>query len=252
MKNAYIVGGIVLGIAVIAGLILLPRWWGQQATPPPPPPKAAVEPEQIQPPPQITTVPAEAPPPPLPTLDESDAFVEEALAPMEIPQPWIGQGDLIRRLAVVVENASRGDYPRRQLAFLAPAGPFRVLEQSDGTLTMDPTSYARYDGYVDMLERMEPAQLAGLLDRVQPLLNQALLELGVAGAGEDLLDAAIEQLLAVPVIKEEVGLTQPNVLYEYADPALEQLTPLQKQMLRTGPDNVQRIQSYLRQLREAL
>ncbi len=239
-------------MAIIAGLILLPKWWGQQATPEPPPPEATVEAEPTAPPPQLPVVPEVAPPPPLPTLDESDPFVEEALAPMQIPQPWIGQGDLIRRLAVVVENAARGDYPRRQLAFLAPAGPFRVLEQSDGTLTMDPVSYARYDGYVAMLERMEPAELAALLDRIEPLLNQALQELGVAGAGEDLLSAAIDQLLVVPVLEEDIRLTQPNVLYEYADPTLEQLTPLQKQMLRTGPNNVQRIQSYLRQLREAL
>ena len=45
---------------------------------------------------------------------------------------------------------------------------------------------------------------------------------------------------------------QSNVLYEYADPALESLPPLQKQLLRMGPDNLDRLQGYLRELRDEL
>jgi len=158
----------------------------------------------------------------------------------------------VRRLAVVLENAARGDYPRRQLAFLAPAGPFQVLEQEDGSFVMDPAGYDRYDGYVDVLEKMPPERMASLLDRIEPLLGEALGELGVEGDPDNLLATAIEQALAVPVLEGEVRLEQPNVLYVYADPSLESLTPLQKQMLRTGPDNVRRIQAYLRELRAAL
>jgi hypothetical protein len=94
--------------------------------------------------------------------------------------------------------------------------------------------------------------MAGLLIRVQPLLNEALQELGLRDPGDALLDAAIEQVLAVPVLEGDVPLLQPNVLYEFADPVLEALSPLQKQILRTGPDNVRRIQAYLRLVREAL
>lgn len=252
MHKAYIVGGVLLGAVIIAALILVPRWMNKEAPPPPPPP-VSVESEPL---PESETLapalPVAEPEPLLPSLDASDEFVAEALAPMEIPEPWIGKGDLIRRLAVVIENAARGDYPRRQLAFLSPAGPFRVLKQEDGSLLMDPAGYARYDGYVDMLERMPADQMAALLNRVEPLLTEALKELGLKDAGDELLDAAIDRVLAVPVLEGEVPLLQPNVLYEFADRELETLTPLQKQILRTGPANVQRIQAYLRQVREAL
>ena len=50
----------------------------------------------------------------------------------------------------------------------------------------------------------------------------------------------------------EVALLQSNVLYEYADPSLESLPPLQKQLLRMGPENLERIQVYLRALRGEL
>jgi len=253
MQKAYIIGGVVLGAVVIGALVLVPRWMDKEAPPPPPPPTVPVESEPVPVPETLAPAqPVAEPEPLLPTLDDSDGFVAEALAPMEIPEPWIGKGDLIRRLAVVVENAARGDYPRRQLAFLSPAGPFRVLKQEDGTLLLDPAGYARYDGYVDMLERMPPDQMASLLSSVEPLLSEALKELGLKDAGDELLDAAIDMVLAVPVLEGEVPLLQPNVLYEFADPVLESLTPLQKQILRTGPDNVQRIQAYLRQVREAL
>ena len=252
MQKAYIVGGLLLGAAIIAALILVPRWMEQQARPPSPEGPVASEPVAVPEPETLApALPLAEPEPPLPSLDDSDALVAEALAPMEIPAPWVGKGDLIRRLAVVIENAARGDYPRRQLAFLSPAGPFRVLKGDDGTLLMDPAGYARYDGYVDMLEKMPAEEMAGLLIRVQPLLDEALQELGLREPGDALLDAAIEQVLAVPVLEGDVPLLQPNVLYEFADPVLEALSPLQKQILRTGPDNVRRIQAYLRQVREA-
>ena len=253
MQKAYIVGGLLLGAAIIAALILVPRWMEKEAPPPSPTVPVESEPEPVPEPETLApALPVAEPEPPLPSLDDSDALVAEALAPMEIPAPWVGKGDLIRRLAVVIENAARGDYPRRQLAFLSPAGPFRVLKSDDGTLLMDPAGYARYDGYVDMLEKMPAEQMAGLLIRVEPLLNEALKELGLRDPGDALLDAAIEQVLAVPVLEGDVPLLQPNVLYEFADPVLETLSPLQKQILRTGPDNVRRIQAYLRQVREAL
>ena len=45
---------------------------------------------------------------------------------------------------------------------------------------------------------------------------------------------------------------QPNVLYRYADPALEARSPGHKILLRIGPDNMARAQAVLRKWREAL
>jgi hypothetical protein len=41
-------------------------------------------------------------------------------------------------------------------------------------------------------------------------------------------------------------------MYKYADPQLEELTPMQKQLLRMGPDNIRRIKEQARALREGL
>jgi hypothetical protein len=47
-------------------------------------------------------------------------------------------------------------------------------------------------------------------------------------------------------------VTARGAVYSYAKPALENLSPAQKQLLRMGPDNVKRVQIKLRELRDAL
>jgi hypothetical protein len=42
------------------------------------------------------------------------------------------------------------------------------------------------------------------------------------------------------------------VMFKFADPQLEGLAAAQKQLLRTGPDNMRRIKAKLREIKEAL
>lgn len=187
----------------------------------------------------------------LPDLDASDPFLRELLAGVELPQNWIDRDDLVRRLAVVIENAARGEYPRRQLGFLAPSGRFRVVERQ-GRLFVDPDNYRRFDGYLDVLEGLDPRTAAELLSLIEPLLAVAMGELGSDGSVSDQIDAAVAEVMAVPDVVGEVELAQPKVLYEYADPALEALSPLQKQVLRMGPENAARLKRYVAEMAVAL
>ena len=41
-------------------------------------------------------------------------------------------------------------------------------------------------------------------------------------------------------------------MYRYADPQLEQLSAVQKQLLRMGPDNIRRIKAQARVIRSGL
>lgn len=189
----------------------------------------------------------------LPVLNESDEFVRERI-PEAVPAPWREREDLLRRAAVVLENATRGEIPKRQLSFLAPDGsyPVRAVDVPGADRPryfVDPAGFERYDRYLDMLEALPPAEMAGLLRDTAPLLGEALMELGTDVTVNESILEAVDQMLAVPVLRGDVELVQPKVLFEYADPALEALTDLQKQVLRMGPDNVERLQAYLRSLR---
>lgn len=243
-------------IVVVAVLIIGWALWPSGGAPEPavepveaPPTPALTRPEPLDAVPERQPVASEPVEPEvvLPPLEASDPFVRERIEPMGLPQTWVEQGDYVRRLAVLAENASRGGYPRRQLAFLAPGETFRVMERGEEVF-IDPVSYDRYDGYVEELESIDPARLAGLLETLDPLVEAALTEIGVDAPPGEVFAAAVREVLEVPVLEGQIELIQPNVMYHYADPELESLSPLKKQVLRMGPENVQKLQAYLRRL----
>ena len=256
MRIGFLIAGVALAAAIVFGL----RYLDSTSESDPvelTEPATAVEELQVKP--DLTEIIEPTPASPaqrvpeilLPGLDDSDQFVREALEVSGLPPDWLAQEDLLRRLAVVVDNAQRGEYPRQQLAFLAPAGKFEVIEAND-RLYVNPRSYLRYDHYLDVLESVDPEDVAQLLNQISPLLDEALAELGVEDASREQLLVAIDELLEVPVLRGEIELLQPKVFYEYADPVLEAMSPLQKQILRMGPDNIDRLRLYLLELRIAL
>lgn len=269
MRLRLFILGLVVATVAVAGVV----WWpGQEVAPPPAPVDTAQTPEEpaaaVVPAPTPTPAPAlSAAPEPLPTttapvkeavrlpaLDESDRYVRERLLPSPSKlADWLNRDDLVRRFAVVMDNAAVGDLPRRQLAFLAPAGPFPVVARSNDRFVMDPTGYARYARFVETFTSVPPEVAAALLTTLAPLLTQALHELG--GPSEEPLATlrdAIGMVLATPELDTAVELVRPKVVYQFADPALEALPPLQKQLIRMGPDHLRRIKAYLRQVDAAL
>ena len=55
-------------------------------------------------------------------------------------------------------------------------------------------------------------------------------------------------LLRTPIVDHDVQLRTDKVTYGFADPALENLSKVQRQFLRMGPRNVQRVQLKLREV----
>jgi hypothetical protein len=269
MRSSYLIAGLVLAAAVILGLTYYLRQAPESSEPVVATPAqdegltgtGELAPESVTP---GLDVMDETPPSPvinepvlvLPPLDGSDAFVRERL-PETLPEAWLEKEDLIRRLAVVLENASRGEIPKRQLAFMAPDSPYPVQEipvegRERPRYLADPAGYTRYDRYLDMLEALPAGDLALLIVDTGPLLSEAMAELGSQAPVTGSILEAVDEILAVPVLEGDVELVQPKVLFEYADPDLEALTGLQKQVLRMGPRNVERLQAYLRVLRADL
>ncbi|HEY6598033.1 MAG TPA: DUF3014 domain-containing protein [Pseudomonadales bacterium] len=247
---------IVAIVAIVAAAVIgVAVWWwqsGQSLAPPPPvapvvdTPSAPVEDTGVPSTPEVQGVV-------LPPLDASDDYVREEVGALS-PQmsEWLKQDDLIRRFAVLIDNAQRGDYPRRQVAFLNPTTKFPVL-QADDRMVVDPEGYHRFDAVVDVAVSIEPQRAATLLRTLAPLLVDALGELGVQGPDPAAtMRAGIDRALATPEVDGDVALVQPKVYYEYADPRLEALDPLQKQLLRMGPANTARIKAYLAQLKPLL
>jgi hypothetical protein len=191
----------------------------------------------------------------LPTLESSDAVVSGDLAsllPAEaLAQHFDTQG-FIRRIVVAVDNLPGGRLPMKQRPVKAVGGVFGV-DGEDETLTLSPANYARYEPLITLAELVDAAALAALYRRYYPLFQQAWQELGYPDAYfNDRLVAVIDHLLTAEPVSGSVRLVRPNVLYRYADPALEALSPGRKILVRMGPDNAARTQAVLRRWRAAI
>ena len=91
-----------------------------------------------------------------------------------------------------------------------------------------------------------------LFRQLKPVIQEAYRDLGYPDQDfQDTLVKAIQELLRVPVVKD-VLVQKKVVSYEMIDPQLEKLSQAQKHLLRMGPENVQKIQSKLRELALAL
>lgn len=214
--------------------------------------------EDIPPPPPVAESPAETPtpaPPELPPLEESDPFVREQLSAAGLG-PELDklqqQQNLIQQGTALIEGFSRGLVVRKLLPLDPPKDPFKVDEQ-DGQMVMSPAGYARYDNYAEAIATLDSTALVDDFHTMRPLFEQAYSQLGQPA--EDFDNAVIrvlDRILATPEIEEPIALTRKSVMYQYADPQLEQLTPLQKQLLRMGPDNIRRIKQQAAALRAGL
>jgi len=200
--------------------------------------------------------PSASPAVPLPTLDESDSFVRQLAAALssnpEVAR-WLARTALVRTLTVVVVNIAAGETPRPHLDFLAPKQRFRAARRPARLLVPDPAGFAGYDLFGDAIASVDAAGAASAYRTTAPLFDAACVELGHPEGGfRAALDTAIRDLLAVPVLREDVELVPHAIGFQYADAKLEALTPAQKQFLRIGPRNVRLVQGKLKELAAAL
>jgi hypothetical protein len=166
---------------------------------------------------------------------------------------WVAVNDLIRKFVGFVNGIAEGRVVREPVSMLAPRGKFKARQISEDDYLLEPSSYARYGLFVDIVESVDAQGLAEFYVLISPLLNQAYSELGLPGGSMDeTVYDAIGRLLEVPVVKGDIRLKRPVVMYEFADPSLEGLSAAQKQLLRMGPDHTERLQDKLSEFARAL
>ena len=160
--------------------------------------------------------------------------------------------DPIERIAAIVDSSSQGVVIHRMLALKPLKEKFPIAEK-ERILVMDPTGYRRFDLYVEALVSLEASELVELFHEYRSYLEQAYAALGYQ---EEELDNAIikslDQIISAPTIKTAIGIVKHEAVYRFLDEDLEALPELHKQLLRMGPDNVEKIQSFAKNLRASL
>lgn len=215
----------------------------------------AAPPAEPEPAPAFVAEEAAEPAAPLPSLDESDAAARAALAEAAgetLVERYLVGDALVRKLVATVDNLPREALWIKARAVPPIEGRF-IAEGPENGLVISPANHARYAPLVRLVGALDAAALASAYQRHYPLLQQAYEELGYPGRQfHNRALEVIDHLLATPRVAGPIRLAQPHVLYTFADPALEALSPGQKVLLRIGPDNAGIIRAKLIELRAAL
>jgi len=250
--------GVAAAVIVVAG----GTWYylqSRQAAAPSPP---AVQPLSAAPPEEPATqhpLPAgpgdSAAKVPLPALADSDAALRDALGQVvdaAAVQDYLRPENIVRHLVVTVDNLPRQKVSVEKRPIKPAAGSF-VADGDELHATIDPQNFARYQPLVSALGKLDMHQLAAVYIKFYPLFQQAYQDLGYpTGYFNDRLVQVIDVLLATPQPAAPIALVRPNVMYTYADPALEKLGAGQKLLIRMGPDNAAVVKAKLMELRAAV
>ena len=211
------------------------------------------EPVQIDPDAEPEPMPEQEAPAPEP-MDSSDTGIKESVASLskqEDINTFLVDEGLLQRFVVSVTNIGNEEMANQQ-PLKAPEQTFRVYEQA-GKEWIDAASYKRYTPYVNMLESMENQELIELYQNYKPQIQEKYQEIGNPDMPfDEVAVKAINELLDTPEVPVPVEVYSDSVAYKYADPQLENLSAPQKQLLRTGPDNMRRIKAKLREIKAML
>ncbi|MDD5461673.1 MAG: DUF3014 domain-containing protein [Methylococcales bacterium] len=190
----------------------------------------------------------------LPTLDASDGLFRQNMVQVSpMLGQWLSTDQLIKKYVVIANDFSQGLRLEKHMRFLKPDLPF-VADQDDAGLFIATKSYQRYNKLAAAINSMDAQATLAVYRKFRPLLLQVFAGFSYPEQYqlEDIFTKAAAEILAAPIIYERIALIKPTVNYKFADPKLEALSPISKQMIRLGPENTRIIQDKVRILVDGL
>lgn len=188
-------------------------------------------------------------------LDISDAAVKVAIV-QAIRSPTISRflvnDALLEKFVINVNDLANRELTLKDNLLVPPSRNFQVYQQAD-KIWMDRSSFTRYTPYVQALESVDASALLSAYEQYKPSLTEKFSEISRPGDElDDTLIKAINELLSTPEVDLPIEVISETVMYKFADPAIEALSAPQKQLIRMGPDNMNRLKAVLREVKAEL
>jgi len=190
----------------------------------------------------------------LPALETSDVFFRQALGAISVDLlNWFEVENVISKYIVIVNDLAQNQIVFKHRGFLKPTKAMRVKEDNQG-LYLSQGSYSRYDHLVNVVVAIDEGKAIQLYLRFKPLFEQVYKEFSYPAEYklEDVFLKAAANVIGAPIIESRIALVPHSIRYKFADKKLEQLSDVDKQMIRMGPENTRKIQSTFRKLVQAL
>lgn len=270
MKSSTRAMALCLAVAAFGGA----SWWWWSTKAPHPAPAAVA--------PAVAEMPASAPPMPAPAsaavsgqpveapvakgsrIEEAD--IGAALASLvggKAARTFLRTDDFAHRFVATVDNLGRSHAPASMWPVNATEGRFTIETRGEESFIAADNGL-RYSAFVLFVESVPVGGAVDLYARMYPALQRAYEELGYPGRSFNArLIEVIDRLLETPEAPYPVGVrltevrgpipsTRPWVRYEFADPALEELSAGQKVLVRAGSVNARRLKAKLAAIRSEL
>ena len=233
----------------------------------PPPvitPAPTVTPEPSQPQPNnavvypesdsVPVTPPVTPPEPLPALNESDLEVKRELGDIAGADPltqYLVTDQVISRVVASIDSLTSRQVPVH-INPIRPAEDILLVDKEGESVVLSKQNFARYDGYVDLVQSTDTDSLMTFYRRYYPLFQQAWEQNGGLGSFDNRMLEVIDDLLETPDVPGPIYLTKPEAVYLFEDPELESMTAGQKVLVRMGSANAAVVKEKLAEIKEGL
>lgn len=192
----------------------------------------------------------------LPGLNMSDAFVLARLGALETGATLmniVASEELVRKFVVFVDNVAEGNLPQLEYPVNRLPQAMAVRELDENLFEMQTVSYQRYTPVIDALTAVNPDQAVAIYRMLRPLFQEAYAELGYPNRNfDETVLRAINEVTNARTAEGPFQLIKPKVMYIYADAEIESMSPVEKQLLRMGPQNAEKLKAILAQYGERI
>lgn len=217
-------------------------------------PQPLSDPDPVTPPEILT--PAEPTPPPIVnapiTLENSDAtFLLAARDISPALTKWLLPDEQVRKWVLTVDLMADGKMPKRYRPVDYPMDKFKTQANNLNEVS-SAENYQRMSLIINILTSIETATLARYYQEWLPLLEKAYREQGKPDTFNQRFMQTISQILAANHLEQQPALIRSSVLYQFASPEYENATDVEKLLWRMGPENAEKLQGFLRELRYQL
>jgi hypothetical protein len=203
--------------------------------------------------PEPESVPV-TPPVPLPVLGESDPEVKRELGEIAGVDPltqYLITDNVISRVVASIDSLTSRQVPVH-INPIRPAEDTFLVDKEGESVVLSKQNFARYDGYVDLVQSMDTDSLMTFYRRYYPLFQQAWEQNGGLGSFDNRMLEVIDDLLETPDVPGPIYLTKPEAVYLFEDPELESMTAGQKVLVRMGSANAAVVKEKLAEIKERL
>ena len=151
-------------------------------------------------------------------------------------------------MIVIVDNLAQEKVHKKDLGLFALEEKFPIENQGEQML-LDVEGYQRFNPFAEGIVSINSNLLVDIYLALEPGIEKLYQDLGYPDKTfRSSMLAAIENIQSAPLIYDPIYLVRPEYFYKFSDPALESLSPLDKQFIRMGPVNTMLIQEKLSEI----